>query len=379
MQETAVAGIPPKRYGWLFPFALGAVVAGFLVAFSGRPATTKAGLSSTLSASARLPSLGDLASMPSKQLEQQDLALLNLRCAEGLPGAEKLDVEQTLATLDRWAARVRHETERHLYKYQRSPQEFENSEGYYRMMMLITVLQQDFKVHYNPDRIRDIDFRRSQDLFIHGMIGSDNGGTCVSMPVLYTAVARRLGYPVYLTTAKEHVLCRWDKGKERFNVEATSQGMNSYDDAYYMKWPKPITEAEVKAGEYLKSLSVAESLAMFLAARGHCLEDNGRLASARVSYAQAAALSPRSIYQGFLVQSMGFRRSMPQVRRPLEPPMVYRHDPYAGQSPNPYAQPNAFGYSPHQVSKPIMPSMVGFPQSHANGLPNPSMGWGVQP
>jgi hypothetical protein len=347
-QQEAIAAAPPKRYGWLFPFALGAMTAGLLVALASQPATRSTPPLPVPTAS--LPSLGEFAAMQGKELEQQDIALLNLRCAEGLPGSERLNVEQCLATLDRWASRVRRETDRHLYKYRQNPQKFNNSEGFFRMLTLITVLQQDFKVHYNPDRIRDIDFRRSQDLFIHGMVGSDNGGTCVSMPALYTAVARRLGYPVYLVTAKEHVFCRWDKGKERFNVEATNQGMSSHDDAYYMTWPKPISDAEAKAGEYLKSLSVAESLATFLAARGHCLEDNGRRADATVSYAQAAALAPkRTIYQGYLVQSMGFARSpvFPPVRQPPNPAMVY--SPYEP----PYLPPEN-GHSPYHAAKPVV-------------------------
>jgi hypothetical protein len=374
-QEAATAAVSPKRSGWLLPFALGAIIAGVVVAAVPRPATSTAKVPIQ---AVSLPSLGDLAMMPSKQLEQQDIALLNLRCAEGLRGAEKLEVGECLATLDRWASRVRLETDRHLYKYRQNPKEYNNSEGCYRMMMLITVLQQDFKVHYNPNRIREVDFRRSQDLFIHGMVGSDNGGTCVSMPVLYTAVARRLGYPVFLVTAKEHVFCRWDKGKERFNVEATAQGMSNFDDAHYMKWPKAISDAEVKAGEYLKSLSVAESLATFLAARGHCLEDNGSLALARVSYAQAAAFSPRSIYQGFLVQSMGFRRSpiFQQVTQPPNPETVF--SPYGGQ-PNHFPRPNAGAYSPYHASKPIMPSMTGFPQSNPYESPNDSSNLGVWP
>jgi hypothetical protein len=374
-QEAATAAVSPKRSGWLLPFALGAIIAGVVVAAVPRPATSPA---KAPIQSVSLPSLGDLAMMPSKQLEQQDIALLNLRCAEGLPGSEKLEVDECLATLDRWASRVRLETDRHLYKYRQNPKEYNNSEGYYRMMMLITVLQQDFKVHYNPDRIREVDFRRSQDLFIHGMVGSDNGGTCVSMPVLYAAVARRLGYPVYLVTAKEHVFCRWDKGKERFNVEATAQGMSNFDDAYYLTWPKPISEAEVKSGEYLKSLSVAESLATFLAARGHCLEDNGSLALARVSYAQAAALSPRPIYQGFLVQSIGFGRgpAFQQVRQQPNSAMV--NSPYGGQT-DYYTPPNPGGYDPYHAAKPIKPGMVGFPQSSPDGIPSASPDFGVWP
>ena len=59
--------------------------------------------------------------------------------------------------------------------------------------MLVTVLQQDLGVHYNPQRAREVDFRNSKDLFIHGLVGNPNGGTCVSIPALYTTIARRLG------------------------------------------------------------------------------------------------------------------------------------------------------------------------------------------
>ena len=46
-------------------------------------------------------------------------------------------------------------------------------------------------------------------LFIHGIIDGP-GGTCASMPVLYVAVGRRLGYPLKLVEARGHLLLRWD-------------------------------------------------------------------------------------------------------------------------------------------------------------------------
>ena len=48
-------------------------------------------------------SYAELASMPQAQLTNVDIALMNLLCAEGLPGAEGLDVKQSLALLDQWA------------------------------------------------------------------------------------------------------------------------------------------------------------------------------------------------------------------------------------------------------------------------------------
>jgi hypothetical protein len=253
--------------------------------------------------------------------------------------------------------------------------------------MMIQVLQQDCGVHYNMDRVRDIDFTKSQDLFIHGMVGRNNGGTCVSMPVLYTAIARRLGYPIYLVTAKAHLFCRWDDGKESFNIEGSGNGFSAFDDDYYMKWPKPISEADVKAGHYLKSLPPGEELAVFLSARGHCLEDNGRTAEARVCYAQALQRRPDSPdYFSFLLASLGFRQrpAIPSVarRQPVEPAMVYpaTYDPFAYSRPASnsgmgWAQPSASA-QPYNAFKPYAPS-TGIPNGFSNPVANP--GFGFQP
>ncbi len=249
----------------------------------------------------KLPSFGELVMMTKEELAKQDLALLNLRAAEGLPGAEDLDVAEKLADLDRWASRVRYETDRNLHQFFEKPKEFNDSEPYFRMLMLVTVLQLDFGVHYNLERVENVDFTKSKDLFIHGLVGDANGGTCVSMPVLYTAVARRLGYPVYLVHAKEHLFCRWDRENERLNIEGSSRGMNTYDDQHYMSWPHPISKAEVDRGNYLKSLTVAESFSAFLAARGHCLEDTHNRAEASVSYSLAVKHDPsQPMYRSFL-------------------------------------------------------------------------------
>ena len=270
-----------------------------------------------------------LLSKSPEELQGVDIAEMNLLCAAGLPGAEDLDVDRCLARLDDWAARVRRETERHLYRV-RDPQyaeHYRNSEAYFRASMLLQVLQEDCAVHYNKDRVRDVDFNDSRDLFLHGMVGSDNGGTCVSMPVLYVAVGRRLDYPMYLALAKAHVFARWDdpESGERFNIEGAGEGFSSYPDAHYRTWPMTLTQADLATGHYLTSLTPAEELAVFLAARGHCLEDTGRLPEARLAYARAHRLDPKSReYLGFLAHASGGRFGRPQMaearrRRPRDP------------------------------------------------------------
>ncbi|MFO1511508.1 MAG: transglutaminase family protein [Verrucomicrobiota bacterium] len=211
--------------------------------------------------------------------------------------------------MDQWAKRVRTETERHLYRFRAKPAEFENSEGYFRMLMMAVVFYEDFNVHYNPERVsspqninpNDRFFADSQDIFLHGLIGSRRMGTCSSLPVLYAAVGRRLGYPLKLVTTKAHLFLRWEDGKERFNLEATGRGMNRYDDDHFKKWPFTVSEEEIRAEGYLKSLTAAEELAVFLSLRGNCLKEGGRMEEAATCYAQAARLAPGSRSYGLLL------------------------------------------------------------------------------
>ena len=75
-----------------------------------------------------------------------------------------------------------------------------------------------------------------------------------------------------------------------------------------------MTEDEIKSGAYLKSLTPAEDLAVFLSARGHCLEAAGRLPEAQVAHAHAHALAPSSpVYLAFLAAAVS--KEMPDWRR----------------------------------------------------------------
>jgi len=119
-------------------------------------------------------------------------------------------------------------------------------------------------------------FGNSRDLFIHGMTSGEQQGTCASMPVLYVAIGRRLGYPLKLVECKDHLFVRWEDAKERFNIEGTGSGLNCYPDQEYMEWPRPISKEELAAGMYMKSLSPKRELAVFLELRSLCLEQNKR-------------------------------------------------------------------------------------------------------
>lgn len=175
---------------------------------------------------------------------------------------------------------------------------------------MVMILQRDLGVRYNPDRIDGPDFTDSRDLFIHGLI-TGHGGTCISIPVLYIAIGRRLGYPLHLVQAKAHLFVRWDDSNgERFNIEATNpKGFGYHSDDYYRTWPLPWSREDYAAGVFLTSLSHREELGAFFAVRGHCLEDNGLYTQAADAYESASLLHFRDPwYDRFFHQALNKER-----------------------------------------------------------------------
>jgi hypothetical protein len=238
-------------------------------------------------------SLEDLLAMSRTELGSLDIAWINLECAVGLPGTEEVDQTKCLRMLDEWAAQVREETEKRVPIFQANAAWHDNSEAIFRMVVLVNHLQLECGVQYNPDRIYDPDFTDSRHLFIHGLF-TDHGGTCTSMPVLYVAIGRRLGYPLRLSEAKGHVFLRWDDAEgisgfppARVNIEGATRGMNSHSDEHYLSCPMQIDRKELESGQYLHSHTPRESLALFLALRGNCLQDNCRFEEATYAYKYA--------------------------------------------------------------------------------------------
>jgi hypothetical protein len=256
------------------------------------------------------PTLEELVQLKPHQLEETDIALMNLICAQGLRGAEGLDIQKMLARIDEIAARVRVETERHLYRFTANPGEYQNSEAYFRMLYLVGVIQQDFGIRYNPERVSPVGviepsnkfFADSRDVFIHGIAGPPGLGTCSSLPIFGIAIGRRLHYPLSLVSAKGHLFMRWENEKERLNIESASLGMNTHDDDHYRKWPYPMTDEEEKEDGYMRNLNASEELSIFLSIRGACLMAQERFEESIKAHEHAARLAPKMRKQQAMVE-----------------------------------------------------------------------------
>lgn len=232
-----------------------------------------------------------------------DVARSNLEHALGLPGSEGLDVEKCVRWVDEAARLVAQKTKGYFYQFKERPEEFGHSEGAFRMGWLVTLLQRDLGVRYRQDLVpvSDHDFlKRADHLFIHGII-QGKGGTCASLPSLYAAVGRRLGYPLRLVACKRHGFVRWDGRGERFNIEATAQGYLSHPDEHDLKWPFETTPEEVRRYKFLENETAEEEVAGFIWQRGHVLSHNGRLGDAAFEYLRAYLWAPG---QETIVQAM---------------------------------------------------------------------------
>lgn len=163
----------------------------------------------------KLPqNLDQLLSIQADDLGGVDIARMNLLCAESLPGAENLNVEECLSNLDQWAQHIKTETERNYHRFRDDPGYFSNSEAFYKMLMMAVVLYEDYGVRYNSKLITSPDatvaddgfFTDSRDILLHGLTGPQHLGTCSSMPVLYIALGRRFQAARYKLVAPSVVV-----------------------------------------------------------------------------------------------------------------------------------------------------------------------------
>lgn len=275
-------------------FALGA---GFSVAFVRNHTSSQAESEGPRHSPQADPSgirtYADLLTMTPEQLDRIDIAEKNLLCAQGLPGAEDMDIAACRKQLDEWAATIRQLSKERFSVYERDPAKFKNNPNWWRCAALVSFMNQIVGTKYNPvlkarppvkDKFDTSFFKDAHDCFLVGLLSDRRQGTCSSMPVLVVALGRRLDYPLKLVRGRGHLFCRWDGNNDRFNIEPTDKFAESKPDEFYRTWPVANKEA-------LESEDAVGELRIFLAFRALCQWENRRLREAQVSFAQAHLIS----------------------------------------------------------------------------------------
>jgi len=117
-------------------------------------------------------------------------------------------------------------------------------------------------------------------------------GTCANMPVLYMAVAQRLGYPIYAVSIPEHQFLRYvSPGLKEANIEATGGGGHIPDERYIKE--SRVDDRGLKNSDYLKTLSNREWLAHMIDTTAVTLGGQGKLDRAIYLLERAVTINPK--------------------------------------------------------------------------------------
>jgi len=146
---------------------------------------------------------------------------------------------------------------------------------------------------------------RKEHYYLNGILDAKKGN-CFTMPLLYVAVAQRLGWPIYPVTTPSHLFARYaDPAFTRQNIETTSGG-KYFEDEWYIK-DFSIGPSALNARSYLRTLTYKEYLGHILYAGAYAFTKDGHKVLAYTE--KAAALDPRdptfyqSLGDGYLAKS----------------------------------------------------------------------------
>jgi len=126
------------------------------------------------------------------------------------------------------------------------------------------------------------------DLFLHSVLDRRQG-YCLSLSVLYLALAERLGLNVYGVVVPGHFFVRYESGRVRFNIETTGQGASPTDEHYIQKFGVPDNS---RGTIYMKNLTKRQTIGCFYNNLGNVYNDIGDVDTAQLMLENAVAINP---------------------------------------------------------------------------------------
>ncbi|MBC8378813.1 MAG: tetratricopeptide repeat protein [Planctomycetes bacterium] len=125
------------------------------------------------------------------------------------------------------------------------------------------------------------------DLFLHVVVERKQG-YCLSLSVLYLAIAERVGLPMYGVVVPGHFFVRYDDGTRRYNIETTSNGAIAPDEHYIDRFKPPKRLKTL----YMRNLTKKQTLGCFFNNLGNCYLDIGDTDRAFDILSDAVAINP---------------------------------------------------------------------------------------
>ncbi len=126
------------------------------------------------------------------------------------------------------------------------------------------------------------------DLFLHSVMDRRQG-YCLSLSVLYLALAERLGLELHGVVVPGHFFVRYDSGRVRHNIETTSGGVSPPDEHYIAKFKVP---QNGRNSIYMKNLNKRQTLGCFFNNLGNVYSEIGDTETALSALEKAVAINP---------------------------------------------------------------------------------------
>ncbi len=151
----------------------------------------------------------------------------------------------------------------------------------------------EFRVeNLNPAQSKAL-YAAPDNIFLAGLLRTKRG-SCVSMPLVYLVIGRRLDFPVYLVAIGRHYFIRWQEPGYRMDIETTDTDKvcDTPDDSVYLQIEGK-TRARLRGNE-LRNLTDREVVGELYFTRMSYWHTKGEKyeAQSRGDLAQAHSLAP---------------------------------------------------------------------------------------
>lgn len=156
--------------------------------------------------------------------EDIDLALANWLIAADLPQFRDMSREEYFRLLDAMTDQVRQAMTMMQMPGTHGASPNDPDTRCYMFCSAIVGLKFCYREEFRSENIT-----RAQEKALHGDANNTflagllrtRRGSCVSMPLVYLVIGRRLGLPVHLVTVGKHYFVRWEEPDYRMNIEPT--------------------------------------------------------------------------------------------------------------------------------------------------------------
>ena len=136
--------------------------------------------------------LEQLRDMSLDELSNVDIIRMNLIVAREIEPS--IDISYFERLIDQMAEHVKLQIDFNEPFFEKYKADFDGSKEKWICTMIWQIITEDFGLGYLKGKLDDLDHSQPWQKFVHGLL-TRREGTCCTLPVLYLAIAQRLGYP----------------------------------------------------------------------------------------------------------------------------------------------------------------------------------------